>query len=171
MRDQNKAIEQCEKARAQWTRLGNTAAQVRCLATLGDLHRRNNDAGAAAAAVREIISVSKQLSHDELNKDKETQDHIASAHNRLGSAAYESKNWAEALQHFEHNVKLREALVASANKPCKLLSDAYYWLALVLKEVGDPHASVYIAKSEACLPPEGEEEDEEWETDEDEDQQ
>jgi hypothetical protein len=158
MHDEGKAIGPCERARTQWAELGDIAAQMRCLHTLGDLHRRSGDTATAIAEDEQIIALSKQLPHEAMNE--ECQDHLATAHNRLGSAAFEAKRLAEAKTHFEHCVNLRESL-APSNGPDKPLSDALYWMFLVLKEMGDPNARSYEAKSNACLPPPGEEEEDE----------
>lgn len=150
MHDVRRTIEYCERARGLWAQLGDRAAQMRCLHTLGDLERRSGNAAAAVAGDLQVIELASQLPPHEY--DDESKDHVATAHTRIGSAAYEAKRWPEARAHFDKSLALREEL-CKENEPDKLLSDAYYWVFLVAKEMGDPKAKEFEAKSNACLPP------------------
>jgi tetratricopeptide (TPR) repeat protein len=81
---------------------------------------------------------------------------VADWYCHLGNFAFEDKKWEQARDYFSRNLELRQTLDAVSDhpgSPNKLLSDAYYWMALTLEELGQfDEAEQLGARSEAIQP-------------------
>eukprot|EP00040_Diaphanoeca_grandis_P007363 m.40666 g.40666 ORF g.40666 m.40666 type:complete len:311 (+) comp18569_c0_seq1:170-1102(+) len=150
LEDNDKAIVFLFRARGIYEQLNDEKGQLKCWKELSEIYMDMHDNPNTIIAFKECVRIAENQASQDMDRNS-----LASALVYLGNFSFEGKRWEEARGYFQRSVSYREVLLGKDNldKPNKLMSDAYYWLALALAKLGrTDEAKAFETKSSACLP-------------------